>query len=98
MKKRSRNLPLARIGDSPAMTEAIAAIRSWNHVPARPLSDIQIKIRNLSYYPDSGVMNFDGKKRERETGLAALRVLLDETFAPDKVHHVQPVRSISLDD
>jgi hypothetical protein len=84
MKRGSRNLPLNRSGDSPAMTEAVAAIRSWGYLQMRPPSNNQIKIRSLSYYPDVGTMNFDGRHKEPQTGLEALRTLLDKTYGPDR--------------
>ena len=97
-KKRSRNLPLTRDGDSPAMIAAIAAIIDWGYIPARPFSDLQIKIRSISYYPDTGTFNFDGKRRERETGLDALRVLLDKHYGPHTRVSKPPTNTISLDD
>ena len=79
MRQCSRGLPLRRDDDTPAMTEAIDALESWNFKPVRPASRFQIKIRDLNYYPDSGSMNFDGQKRERDQGLEALKLLLQET-------------------
>ena len=76
MKTRSRNLPLERRGDTPAMKAAVATLLAWGVKPLRPASPYQIIIGGISYYPDTGTMNFDSRKREPRKGLEALRELL----------------------
>ena len=68
---------LRRPGDLPAMTEAIDWFEQRGLAVER-VSPLQLKFRELNYYPHCGTMNFDQFPRMEARGLAALSSVIDE--------------------
>lgn len=60
------SLPLDMPGDSPAFTQAIAALRARDITPHRP-SRQQLKVGCYNYYPDRQTLLKDGETSERAT-------------------------------
>lgn len=76
-KQRSRIAPIRRDDDSPAMCEAISWLERNKWSFYRP-THVQLKIDDVSYYPDRGTIMIDGYgSPSSESGLPALQALLD---------------------
>lgn len=89
MKKISHSKPLATADDTPAMTEAVEALKSWGCKVARP-TVFQLKIGDVSYYPDTETIVVDGKKGEKARGLDALRIALKIRDFRTAAYHLRP--------
>jgi hypothetical protein len=88
MSRRKHSGPLKRPGDSPAMTEAI----SWfldRGLAVKRVSLVQLKYRDLNYYPNSGAMNRDQSPRMSGVGLLALAEVIDEMEGPKEANVVR---------
>lgn len=81
MKKASTRNPISSADDSLAMTEAIEHLRASGYPLFRPTPH-QLKIRDVSYYPNKGTIVVDGKTQEAEKGLAALQRILESLYGP----------------
>jgi hypothetical protein len=77
MTRRKQGGPLKRPDDSPSMSEAI----NWfleRGLAVKRVSQVQLKYRDLNYYPNSGAMNRDQTPRMDKAGLEALAQVIDE--------------------
>lgn len=84
MSRQKRPGPLRRPDDSPAMTAAI----DWFHehrLPVARVSPLQLKFRDLSYYPHSGSMNRDQQRRMEGTGLPALERVVCQMLGVERL-------------
>lgn len=62
--------------DDPKITLAIAWLTKAR-IPFSRAAPHQLKIGNLSFYPVSGTLNFDGCRREPVRGLTGLKAILE---------------------
>lgn len=70
---------LSEEGDSKEMRTAIEWLIK-SRLPVYRASPIQLKIGPLSFYPSSGTINFDNRRREPVRGLPGLRLTLENAL------------------
>lgn len=64
------------IHDTPQITATVNWLKAANIKYARPVAN-HFKIGTLSFYPNTGTLNFDNRRREPLRGLAGLKELLE---------------------
>jgi hypothetical protein len=64
------------IHDTPKITAAVNWLKKTEIEYRRPTPN-HFKIGTLSFYPNTGTLNFDNRPREHLSGLAGLKALLE---------------------